>query len=341
MNHAEIEALVKKLNVQPSTEMFDRTLTDTLEAQYILKKKSAARRPNVWRFIMQSKVTRYSAAAVVALAAALVLVSPFGTSKNGSIVWADVIDKVHQMNTVIHKEKRIVWEIGKEEPSGMADVVKYLSEEHGYAEHSFDENGVLMFRAYFLNETKQFIIVFPAEKKYLKVSLPDDIFNRITGMLTPRGVIEYYTSGHYTKLGRATLDNIEVEGFEITDPNVLFPIPEPLRSMVPARDLVGRIWIDVETSLPVRTEIEFNTGRGLLTGFKTLHCEFKAYGLQWNAEIPEGIFDPNIPDDYSEIKATDFIPTEAKAGLVGMGIIPAGLILWRRRRKKKAAATPS
>ena len=333
MKQSEIKKLVKKLNIQPSAEMYDRTLSDTLDAQQIQKKKTAANRPNLWRLIMESKLTKYSAAAVVTLAAALVLTGPFGTSKNGSILLADVVDKVHQMNTVIHKEKRIVREIGKEEPSGVADVVKYLSEEHGYAEHSFDENGALMFRAYFLKETQQFIIVFPAEKKYMRLSLPEEIFNRLTMILTPIGLVDYCTSLKYTELGRAEFDNVDVEGFETTDPNV-FPIPEPLRLVFPARDLVARLWIDVETSLPVGIESEFNTDSGLLTGFKRLHGEFKAYDLQWNAELPEGVFDPNIPDDYTELKVTDFIPTEAKAGLVGLGIIPVGLIVWRRQRKK-------
>ena len=336
MKQSEIEKLVKKLNIRPCAEMYEKTLADTLEAQQIHKKKSVEHRLNLWRIIMESKVTKYSAAAVVTLATVLVLMSPFGTSKNGSILLADVVDKVHHMNTVIHKEKRIVREIGKEEPSGMADVVKYLSEKHGYAEHSFDENGALMFRAYFLKETKQFIIVFPAEKKYLKLSLPEEIFNRLTMILTPRGLVDYCTSLKYTELGRAEFDNFDVEGFETTDPNV-FPIPEPLRLVFPARDLVARLWIDVETSLPVGIESEFNTDRGLLTGFKRLHGEFKAYDLQWNAELPEGVFDPNIPDDYTELKITDFIPTEAKAGLMGVVAIPAGFVFWKKRRKKAKA----
>jgi hypothetical protein len=289
--------------------------------------------PTIWRFIMESKVTKYSAAAVVALAAALVLMSPFGTSKNGSIVWAKVVEKVHQMHTVIHKEKRFVWEIGQEEPSGVVDVVKYLSEEHGYAEHAFDEQGTLFLRAYFLKEIQQFILVLPAEKKYFKLSMPEEIFNRITGMLTPRGFVDYCTSFQYTELGRAKFDNFDVEGFEITDPNI-FPIPEPLSLVFPARDLAARIWIDVETSLPVGFESEFNTDRGLLTGFKKLHGEFRAYDFQWNAELPEGIFEPNIPDDYTEFKVTDFIPAEAKAGLVGLVAIPAGFLFWKRRRKR-------
>lgn len=183
---------------------------------------------------------------------------------------------------------------------------------------------------------KQFIIVFPAAKKYLKVSLSGELFDRLTGMLTPSGLVAYYTSGSYKELGRATFDDVDAQGFETTDPDLLNPLSEPLRSMIAAKDLVGRIWIDRETSLPVGTEITFNTGRGLFTGFKQLHCEFKAYDLQWNVEIPDGMFDPNIPDDYTEFKATDFIPTEAKAGLLGMGLVPVGFLVWRRRKIKQA-----
>ncbi len=336
----QIEETVGRARAKAGRTTDERILTDAVAA---LTKASneglqASRPgPTVWRIIMESKVTRYSAAAVVTLAAALVLLSPFGTSKNGSIVWADVAEKVHQMHTVTHKERRIVWEIGQEEPSGVADVVKYLSEKYGYAEHAFDEEGTLFLRAYFIKETQQFIIVLPAEKKYLKLSLPEEVFDRLTMMVTPRGLVDYCTSFQYTELGRAKFDNFDVEGFEITDPNI-FPIPKPLSLAFPASDVVARIWINVETSLPVGIESEFNTGRGLLTGFKKLRGEFRAYDIRWNAEMPEGIFDPNIPDDYTELKVTDFIPAEVKAGLAGMGMIPAGFVVWRRRRKRKKTA---
>jgi len=73
-----------------------------------------------------------------------------------------------------------------------------------------------------------------------------------------------------------------------------------------------------------------------LTGFQKLHCEFKAYDIQWNAELPEGIFDPNIPEDYTEFKVTDLVPAKAKAGLVGLGLIPAGFVFWRRRKRRRS-----
>jgi hypothetical protein len=304
--------------------------------------------PTIWRTIMGSKATRYSAAAVVTLAVALVLLSPFGSSKNGGIVWAEVVGKVHQMNTVIHKQECVFWEMDEEGirlEAGTAtfDVINYGSAERGFVEHVFDEEGTLLAKVYFLTETQQGIMVGPTLKKYGKLSLPEDWLSHIAGVLTPRGMVDYFTSGHYTELGRAKLDNFDVEGFEITqasDPNHL-PIPEPLRLLFPAKDMVARVWVDVETSLPVGFDFEFNTDRGVLTGFNKLRGEFRAYDFQWNAELPEGIFEPNIPDDYTEVKkVTDFIPAEARGGLVGLGVIPTiSVIVYRRLRRQRGAFT--
>ena len=55
--------------------------------------------------------------------------------------------------------------------------------------------------------------------------------------------------------------------------------------------------------------------RGLMTGFKRLHCEFEAYDLRWDAKTPEGIFDPDIPGGYTDITMTNLNPEETKASL--------------------------
>ena len=338
----QIEKIVGRARARAGQATDERILTDAGDAlaNPSLNRPQALRPgPTIWRIIMESKVTRYSAAAVVALAIGLVLLGPFGTSKNGSIVWAEVVEKVSEMRTVVHKSEYVFSEIGQEEPGLEADTVrfdtvKYLSEECGIAE-DVSEEGTLIAQVYFLAETHQGMIVSHTEKRYGKVSLPEHLSNRITEIITPRGLVEYFISGHYTKLGRAKFDNFDVEGFETTDPNVLLPFPKSLHPLFPITDIVARIWVDVETSLPVGIAAEFNTGRGLLTGFTKLHGEWRAYDFQWNAEIPEGIFEPNIPDDYTEFKVTDLIPPEAKAGLAGLVAIPAGFVFWKRRRKKR------
>jgi len=129
-----------------------------------------------------------------------------------------------------------------------------------------------------------------------------------------------------------------VEGFEAMD-MALFH--DTFRFLFPIKQITWRFWIDVESSLPVRAEYEIITDRGLFTGLKKLKIVCKAYDFEYHQEVQEELFDPNIPDDYTEIKVTDFIPTEAKAGLVGLGIVPAGFFMWKRQRRKRAEAVPN
>ena len=191
----------------------------------ILEKKPVK---NLWRFIMESKVTRYSAAAIVALAFVLVLFNPFGGSKNGGVVLAEAINKVQQMNTVTHKEEFLFWEVNQEQSYLKADalkldVIKYASEEYGIADDVFNEEKTLGYQVYLIKDIQQFILVDHTEKKYRELSMPGDWVNQITDILTPRGFLEYFTSGHYSEIKPAKFDNINVEGFETSDSNIVFP----------------------------------------------------------------------------------------------------------------------
>ena len=335
MNQAEIRALVKRLNVRPRAEMYDRTLSNTLAAQQIRKEKTAARRPNVWRFIMESKVTRYSAAAVVALAMALVLLSPFGASDSGGIVWAEVVQNIDKAQMIVHKEQRFYYELGEEEPFLETDVIKHCCQKLGVVEEQYTTEGELMHRLYVLGEPRESVALLPEAKKYFKMPISDGMAQLIDCM-TPRGLVEYFMAKEPKKLGRSRIDGREVEGFEAMDTDI-WPMPDTFHFLFPVKQITWRFWIDVENSLPVRAEYEIITDRGLLTGMKKLRVVCKAYDLEYHQEAQEEVFDPNIPDDYTEFKLTDLIPAEAKAGLVGLGIVPAGFVFWRRRRRERAA----
>src|SRR4030042_247718 len=316
MKEAEIEMLVKKLNVRPCAEMYGRTLTDTLEAQQIQKKKSAACRPNLWRFIMESKITRYSAAAVVALAMALVLLDPFGTSDSGHIVWAQVVQNMDKVQMFVHKEQRFYYELGEDEPFLKTDVIKHACPKYGVVEEQYTTEGDLMHRAYLLGEARQIVGVVPKVKKYFKAPMTDTMAH-MSDRLTPRGLVEYFMAIEHKNLGRSRIDGHEVEGFEAMETE-LWPIHDTFRFLFPVRQITWRFWIDVESSLPVRAEYEIITDRGLFTEMKKLKVVCKAYAFEYHKEVQEELFDPNIPDDYTELNLTDLMP--AKAGLVGLGV---------------------
>ena len=286
----------------------------------------------LWRFIMESKVTRYSAAAVVMFAAAVVLLSPFGTSRNGSVVLADVAAKVDEMGNSVLRGHRTIWYQGEEKPTLKANAIAYVSAEHGYMEEQWDADGRLTHRAYFLKEPRRFVLVVPPEKRYLEVPVSEDIFNRLTTAITPSGMLDHITASPYTKLGHEHFGGLTVEGFE-TRNNELFAVPGALQLLLPIDSLTTRLGIDVDSSLPARIDIDFTTHRLLLAGFKKLRAEFRVTDIQWDAEIPEGTFDPNIPDDYTRIDLESV--AKENAAWLGVGTIPViGIVAYRRRRRR-------
>jgi hypothetical protein len=322
---------VKKLHVRPGAEMYDRTLADTLEAQEMSKKKSAVRRPNLWRFIMESRVTRYSAAAVVALAVALVLLGPLGPSKNAGVLLAKVGDNINNMDTmVIEGTRYVTFEDPEKQPVELY-VRKFISLQHGYTEQQYHGDS-LMHRSYLCRPEKTFVMVFPQVKKYLRWNATEAQID-LLDKLTPRGFVEVFSSRDCTELGRKEIDGVEAEGFEIRGIHVVPDIPKVLADM---NDLSLRLWVNVETALPVRLEADVEVGKSLLTGFNRLHLSEVNSFVQFDPDLDPNMFDTDIPDDYTEFKVTDFVP--AQAGLVGLGIIPAGFLFWRRRRRKRATA---
>lgn len=289
-------------------------------------------RRKIWRTIMENKVTRYSAAAVVTLSAALVLVSPFGTSRNGSVVLADVAEKVSEMGNSVLRGQRTIWYQGQAQPCLRANATAYVSAEHGYMEQQYDAAGMLTHRAYFLKEPRRFVLVIPPEKRYLEVPVSEDIFDRLTTVLTPSGMVTHITASPYTELGRRYSDGLEVEGFETSD-HQLFAVPGALRFLLPVDTVTARLWIDVDSSLPTDIEIDFTTNRTVLSGFKKLRAEFRVQDIQWDAELPEGIFDPNIPTDYTPINLESI--AKENAAWLGVGAFPViGIVVHRRRRRQ-------
>ncbi|OHB77269.1 MAG: hypothetical protein A2Z25_14330 [Planctomycetes bacterium RBG_16_55_9] len=351
MKQSKIKMLVKKLNVRPCAEMYGRTLTEILEAQETGKNKSAARRPSLWRFIMESKVTRYSAAAVIVLALTLVLLSPFGAPGNGSVVLADVQKKVADIETMILRGTKTFTYPGEPgrvfEFDGMKckfDIVKYHSTQYGLVEEGYAE-GQLFYRITFNIPEKQTLILFPKYKKYLKFASMDAFAKAMESLGTPNGILDLLLAGDYKKLGRDKIDGIEAEGFEFQDTTPFAPIKELLpKAVFNIQSFKGKVWIGIEEQLPVRVEGDLAISKSFMSMFHELNLhEVNTFG-DYNIDLDENIFNTNVPEGYTELTLSDILsamPVQAKAGLVGLGILPAGLVFWKRRKRKRATAHPS
>ncbi|MHC4119359.1 MAG: hypothetical protein ACYSWO_17835 [Planctomycetota bacterium] len=292
---------------------------------------------------MESKVTRYSAAAVVALAAALVLLSPFGTPGNGGVVLADVQQRVAEFETMVIRGQKTFTRPGEGghvvEFDGVKcefDLVKYFSKEHGFTEEGYVE-GNLYYRITFNLSKRQTLILFPPYKKYLTFASMDSVAKIMEKFTTPNGVFDVLLESDYKKLGRDRIDGVEVEGFEFQD-------VERIKKILPSfvfdiQDYTGKVWIGIEEQLPVRIEGDLVIGKSFMTMFNDLNLREVNVLDKYNIEIDEGTFNVDAPEGYTEFTLSDIlplIPVEAKAGLAGLGIVPAGFVFWKRRRKAAA-----
>jgi hypothetical protein len=295
----------------------------------------------IWRTIMESKVTRYSAAAVVALAVTLVLLSPFGTSKNGGVALANVQQKVDGIETMTIRGTKTFTRPGQPDSvfefDGIKcrfDLVRYMSRQYGLAEEGCVE-GRLIYRATFNRAKQQTLIVLPPWKKYVAFAWTDDVV-KIMEDLTPRGIFNLLRESDYKDLGRDTIDGVEVQRFA-------FQSADPVKEILPKavfdiQQAKGEVWIATKELLPIRIEGDVVIGGSLMTLFNDLNLhEVNTLG-QFDVELDENIFDTEPPEGYTELTLTDIlplVPLEAKAGLVGLGIIPVGLVFWMRRRRAR------
>jgi len=294
----------------------------------------------IWRFIMESKVTRYSAAAVIVLAMA-VLLSPFGTPGNGGVVLADVQQKIADTETMIIRGTKTFMRTGKDdeviEINGLRcefDLVKYSSKQLGLVEEG-SVDGKLIYRITFNRPKRQALLVLPPWKKYGMMAATDEQM-RLMENLSPEGIINMLLAGDHKKLGRDKIDGVEVEGFEFQQPDLFVELfPKPIFDI---QTLEGRAWIGIEEQLPIWVEGDFIFGKSLLTLFNEVRLHEVNVVDKYDVELDDKIFDTDVPEGYTEFGLSDilpFIPAEAKAGAAALGIIPVGLIFWKRRGKKK------
>ena len=295
---------------------------------------------------MESRVTRYSAAAVVALAFVLVLFNPFGGSKYGGVVLADVQKRVANINTcIIRGTKTFTNPATPDEVFEFAgikmdfDLVKYFSKQYGLVEEGYVENK-LIYRITMNRPQKLALLILPKWKKYMLFNSTDKQMRQFLETVTPDGIVNLLLENTYKELGRNNINGVKAEGFEFQNAESFKEIfPKLLFNL---RDAKGKIWIGIEDQLPIKVEGDMKVGKCIMTMLNDLDLhEYNTLG-DYNIELDDAIFDTKVPDGYIELTLTDIlsiVPTSVKAGAAGAGLgiilIPAGLITWRKHKRNK------
>jgi hypothetical protein len=306
MNPEErIKELIHKSDVTVSPRTQEKILGEALEHLNSGRKKmpSAYPEPNIWRSIMKSRTMRFAAAAVIIIACVTGL-SLWRTTGSG-IALADVLAQIEKVKAYRFKSTEQLW---SEKVTGEDPKKPYISKEtrgtflisHEYGwkmkmkmEHLDPNGGESTFDEYWILPQKNTTIwISHKEKKYRRKQQDDGWNERLQkvniDILDPRTFLSRILKTKYESLGRSTMDGIEVEGFQIIDPN-LWGDKEPQPDW--------KIWVDVKTRLPVRYDHSEEVNQG---GDKMRNRMVK-YDFQWDVPVAAADFEPVIPEGYASL----------------------------------------
>ena len=253
------------------------------------------------RFLMKSPTTRVAAAAVVVVACAIGLSMWKGT---GSIALADVVAKVEQIQAYIFRTSTTV----EDQTRGghTAESTTLVSSEYGMRTdrttvHAADGKETEL-RTYVLPRDKSVVLVNVSEKQYGRVGMDDLTWeNMKVENRDPREMLKRLLACEYRELGTSVIDGMKTQGFETTDPSYLGDTE---------RNVSARVWVAVDTWLPVRYELELDLREGV-------HLSTVQDGYEWGVLFDGSEFEPDIPADFTTHEADGMqMPSYSEQGMI-------------------------
>ncbi len=314
-------------------------------------------RIDLWRRIMKSPYTRTAAILAIALA----VFSALFPTRHGivpeSVVLADVQKAVQAKETVFATGTRRITFAEKPTfvPPGMGGLFAKAADEdgsftleftaetylspQGYATKIHAKDGTLIAQVSVHNETGKAILLLPAAKVYLQFNVVEAYRQRMAGF-TIQGFIDMiYKSGDYRRVGPERVQGVEAVGFEVGpwDERALEGVnPYFVKLLFNLQQGTGRAWIDPKTNLPVQTEGEIKLKACVMSFFKDADVKQIDNNFQWDIEIDEALFHPEIPEGFQRLSPPSGAAIGVAASSMALaGVAPWGLLRIRRYRRSR------
>jgi len=334
----DIHELIKRMQVEPSADV-DKQVHDRITKALEEWDKSKGiswrdRESRIGRIIMKNRIARIAAAAAIIVACFTGLIFWKGTGAD--VALADVLTRIEQVtgysyqmsSTMTRKEVTSRWTstilVSKEHGIKMtvtkADPNSVQNQSPRYCHSVGDE-------AYLLPQQKSLVFVNHKEKEYNrfvydgpKLEFYKEEYNE------PHIIIKQILSCEHTTMGQSIVDGITVEGFQTTDIAYEGGFFGQAELEGEHQNVDVKLWVDVNTFLPVRLEEDIITKKGL-------HIREASYDFRWNVVVAPGDLEPNIQEDYRAPAGDIIIPAFDEANAIkgfrlfadAVGKYPAGL----------------
>ena len=282
-NKKNIEQILEDVTFD---ETPDRGHQDLLEQKLLLNFNGVrSRRNSTWRIIMNNRMSKLAAAAVIVVGVFVGYEIFSGTS---SVSWAQVRERVAAVKAVMYKAKVNASENGQ---LFQLQIEAILADEHGTRMDTYMDKQLLQ-RSFTLAEKKTHIIIMVSQKKYIEVELTDK--NRIENG-DPKLIVEAFLKGDYKKLGRREINGVTLEGIQSDDvsPTAGFPGGRGLiEALVGSNVLASSLWVDIATGWPVEITMDITDEDG------NEQATIVVSDFQWDAQIDPDTFASVIPEGY-------------------------------------------
>ncbi len=245
-------------------------------------KTSTIKSPHIRIKIIKSPITKLAAAAVIVIAI-LAGINQLGNSAT-SVVWGEVVRNIESSPGFIYRMRQIY----NDEETGTTEfhMMVYGSAEYGMRMDSYLDQEFTIQTYATLSDGMMTSVDHP-DRTYYRTALADDALAELEN-IEPKEAVREYLSAEYTKLGRKTIEGVETEGIEINDSS-------KTKATFQVDSCVIQLWVAVNTGLPILVEVDTVGKNG------TLKVHTVQDNFQWNVELDASEFEPNIPEDYTQM----------------------------------------
>ena len=287
------EELLKADGIDPSgtTESERIAFGRMLDEQTKLEQsKLSIAWPDIWRIIMKHKLTKIAAAAVIMIATILVL-NNIGGPGIASVALADVAKEIEQIQNCVFKKTTTM--SSESNGTNSFDSLVYYKEA-AVREDLYDDQKIA-YQVYVTFSERILVGVDHKTKVFRNLDLADEDMEKLSPV-SPKNIVNLILGkGKYNELGRKTVDGVLSEGFEFTDKRAMLSMDKDK-----IENVVTRLWVDVNTNLPVRVEVDCVLNND--TKASVVMC-----GPKWDVELEPDFFEPKIPADYIKPEQRGFV----------------------------------
>jgi outer membrane lipoprotein-sorting protein len=280
-----------RLDIRPDDD--ERVFCDVLRAQ---REKTNQPKVRIFegRFTMKNPIAKLAVAAAVVVACIVGVFMWTGTQS--SVALADVLTRLQQVNAYMYQmTATITGSLPSGEPLNQEmNLTALMSDELGMKMtmemetpmSGADSLPAMDQEVYMLPAQRKMVTIMPGQKKYMQIDFDDTLFEQQRKEKNdPRTMVQQILKSDYVSLGRSTIDGIEVEGFQTTDPNYMGAM---------MGEINVKIWVDVKTQLPIRSEMDMQASNDM-------HMHMVMDGFAWDVSVDASEFEPVIPEDFTTV----------------------------------------